>query len=195
VIVAVLLVGSLARLAPLLLRRVRAHRLGRPPGPAEGARYFDAVAGELRRGAALRQALAIPAPHTRLARLALTGQPIELVAVEVQTMFALDDELATAGIRLASRSGAPTGLLFSRLAERLRFAEQLERDRKALTAQARLSAAVIGLLPAAPGVIMLASGGSGRLLEPGPSRSVALFGLALQLLGLMVIAGLLRAER
>ncbi len=193
-IVAVLLIGSLARLAPLVRGRYRAHRVARPPGPAEAARYFDAVAGELRRGAALRQALAIPVPETRLARLALTGQPIELAAIEVRTMFALDDELATAGIRLASRSGAPAGPLFSRLGERLRSAEQLARDRKALTAQARLSAAVIGLLPAAPAVIMLASGG-GRLLEPGPSRSVVLLGLALQLLGVLVIIGLLRADR
>lgn len=194
-IVTVLLVGSLARLAPLVRRRVGARRVARPPGPAEAARYFDAVAGELRRGAALRQALAIPAPRTRLARLALTGQPIELVAAEVQTMFALDDELATAGIRLASRSGAPAGLLFSRLADRLRSDEQLARDRKALTAQARLSATVIALLPVAPGLIMLVSGGAGRFLEPGPSRSVVLSGLALQLVGLLVIVGLLRADR
>lgn len=194
-IVALLVIGSIAWFAPLVRRLVRSGRTSRPAGPAQAARYFDAVAGEMRRGAALRQAIAIPVPETRLARLALTGQPIELVAAEVQAVFALDDELATAGIRLASRSGAPAGLLFSRLAERLRESEQLARDRKALTAQARLSAAVIGLLPIAPGVLMLASGGGGRLLEQGPSRSVVLFGLGLQLLGLLVIFGLLRADR
>lgn len=192
---AVLLIGSVARFSPALWRHFRARRAARFPGSHAAATYFDAVAGELRRGAALRQALAIAAPETRLARLATTGQPIELVAAEVRSMFALDDELAAAGIRLANRSGAPATVLFSRLAERLRTAEQLARDRRTLTAQARLSAAVIGLLPVAPGVIMAASSRGRLFLEPGSSRSVVIFGLTLQLLGLIVIGLLLRAER
>ncbi len=194
-IVAMLLLGAVTRLAPAVRYAVVARRAGRRRRAPEAARYLDAVAGELRRGAALRQALAIPAPGTRLARLALTGQPIELVAAAVQRRFDLDDELAIAGIRLASRTGAPAGVLFSRLAARLRSAEQLARDRRTLTAQARLSAAVIGLLPVAPGVIILASGRGELVLEPGPSQSVVLVGLALQVLGLVVIAVLLRAGR
>ncbi len=194
-IAALLLIGSLSRLAPLVKRVRLARSEARPVGPGAAVRYFDSVAGELRRGAALRQALAIPAEGSRLARLAMTGQPIELVAAEVQRMFDLGDELAVAGIQLAARSGAPAAALFSRLAERLRTAEQLERDRRTLTAQARLSAAVIGLLPVAPVVMMLLAGRSHLLLEPGPSRSVVLIGLALQGLGLIVIGGLLRAER
>jgi Flp pilus assembly protein TadB len=181
-------------LAPVLRLRLPAQRAVRAP-VADAAAYFDAVAGELRRGAALRQALAIAAPQTRLARLAATGQPMELVAAEVQTMFTLDDELAAAGIQLAGRSGAPAAVLFSRLAERLRAGEQLARDRRTLTAQARLSAAVIGLLPVAPAAIMAASSRGRLFLEPGPTRLVVLFGFALQVLGLIVIGVLLRADR
>lgn len=190
----VLLLGSVSRLAVVGRRRFLARQAARAP-VADAAAYFDAVSGELRRGAALRQALAIAAPQTRLARLAATGQPMELVAAEVQSMFALDDELAAAGIRLAGRSGAPAAVLFSRLAERLRAGEQLARDRRTLTAQARLSAAVIGLLPVAPAVIMAASSRGRLFLEPGPSRSVVLLGFALQVLGLIVIGVLLRVDR
>ena len=194
-ILAVLLIGSLTRLAPAARRRLQERRATRPHGADAAATYFDAVGGELRRGASLRHALAIPAPGTRLARLTATGQPIELVAAEVSRMFDLNDELTAAGIRLASRSGAPAGVLFSRLAQRLRTDQQLERDRKVLTAQARLSAAVIGLLPVIPTAIMVASGRGKLFLEPSLSRSVVLFGLALQLLGLLVIGGLLKASR
>ena len=190
----VLLLGLATRLAPAVRRRFRARRAVRAP-VADAAAYFDAVAGELRRGAALRQALAIAAPQTRLARLAATGQPMELVAAEVQTMFALDDELAAAGIRLAGRSGAPAAVLFSRLAERLRAGEQLARDRRTLTAQARLSAAVIGLMPVAPAMMVAASNRGRLLVEPGPTRLLVFFGFALQVLGLVVIGVLLRAER
>ena len=194
-IIAVLLTGALSRLAPALWRGFPARRAARASGSDVAAVYFDAVAGELRRGAALRQALAVAAPETRLARLAATGQPIELVAAEVQSTFALDDELAGAGIRLAGRSGAPAAALFSRLAERLRSVEQLARDRKTLTAQARLSAAVIGLLPVAPTVMMATSSRARFLLESGPSRMVFLFGCALQVLGLIAIGLLLRVDR
>jgi Flp pilus assembly protein TadB len=195
VIAVLLLVWSLAGPVPVARRRLVARRAARRPGAAAAAGYFDSVASELRRGAVLRQALAIPVPGTRLARLALTGQPIELVAVEARQMFALDDDLATAGIRLAGRSGAPAGVLFARLAERLRAAEQSARDRRALTAQARLSAVVIGVLPVVPAVMMLASGQRSVLLEPGPGRSMVVAGLVLQALGLIVIGALLRADK
>ncbi len=190
-------VAVVAALALFLLPRRRRHPVGRRRKvPAvDAAEYFDAVAAELRRGASLRQALALPAPDSRLARLAGTGQPIELVAAEVQRHLGLDGELAPAGIRLASRTGAPAAVVFARLAARLRAAAQLERDRRALTAQARLSAAVVGLVPVALGVVAIASGRIGLLLASSPARQVIVIGVALQLAGLAAIGVLLRSHR
>ncbi len=163
--------------------------------PVDPAEYFDTVGRELRRGSSLRHALAIPVPGSRLARLALTGQPIDLVSAEVVTMLRLTDELPIAGIRLASRTGAPASRVFGRLAEEARAAKQHQRDRAAATAQARLSAAVVGLVPPGLGMAILASGGGRHLAQPGPARTAVLFGVGLQLLGLAVIGVLLRLER
>ncbi|MCP3973349.1 MAG: hypothetical protein GY720_02515 [bacterium] len=168
--------------------------LGRPD-PIDPAEYFDTVGRELRRGSSLRHALAIPVPGSRLARLALTGQPIELVSSEVVTMLSLSDDLPAAGIRLASRTGAPSSKVFGRLAEQARAAKQHQRDRGAATAQARLSAAVVGLVPPGLGMAILTAGGGRHLAQPGPARTAVVFGAGLQLLGLVVIAVLLRLER
>lgn len=176
-------------------RRAAARLASRRAGEADAAEYFDTVAREMRHGSSLRQALAMPIPGSRVERLALTGQPIEVVAAEVVSMLRIHDALPAAGIRLASRSGAPASKVFARLAEQAREAAQHERDKATATAQARLSAGVVGLVPLGLGLVTLALGGGRYVAQPGPARTAILIGVSLQIVGLVVIAGLLRRER
>lgn len=167
----------------------------RPVRTVDPVGYFEAVASELRRGASLRWALSAPLPESRLARLAMTGQPLALVAAELDAEFDGVDDLFMPGVLLAGRTGAPAASLFGQLADRARITLQLRRLRRTLTAQARLSAAVVGLIPLGIGVLLTTFNSSGSLTAPGPARIAVLSGLALQCTGLVVIALLLRANR
>lgn len=169
-------------------------RIGRN-GLVEPAAYFDAVASELRRGASLRIALASPLPDSRLSRLAVTGQPLALVVAELDAAVGGVDDLLVPGVLLAGRTGSPAASLFVQLADRARVAGQMRRLRRTLTAQARLSAAIVGLIPLAIGVLLLAADSFGAITSPGPARFVVLTGLAMQCIGLLVIVLILRANR
>lgn len=157
--------------------------------------YFEAVALELRRGASLRHALAQPSPESRLARLALSGQPLTEVAAELERSLARPDPLIVPGVLLAGSSGAPAAPLFSQLADRARREQQLARDRRSATAQARLSAAVVGVIPIVLGMAALLLGSDRPLAEPGLARTAVFVGIAMQLTGLTVVAMLLRYNR
>ena len=194
-ILAMTLAAAILRLPRGLVRKASHRFAATRDGGVDAAEYFDTVAGELRRGSSLRHALAAPVPGSRLARLALTGQPIDLVAAEVGAMLRLDDELPIAGIRLASRTGAPASRVFGRLAEQARAVKQHERDRAAATAQARLSAGVIGLLPLTLGLATLVLGNGHFVTRPGPARTAVIIGVSLQLTGLLIIGALLRFDR
>lgn len=185
-IVALLLALAVARARPI--QRRRSQRSG------SDAEFFEAVAAELRRGASLRHALAWAAPESGAARLATTGQPMATVVTALETDVPLRGELAGAGIALAGRSGAPAAALFARLADRSRVGEQLARELRVLSAQARISAAVVGLIPIGLGVGLVMSRGSAVLASPA-ARSLVGVGLGLQLLGLGTVALLLRAHR
>ena len=178
----------------LLVGRARPVDRLRSRPPRHDAEFFEAVAAELRRGASLRHAVAWAAPESNAARLATTGQPMPVVVAALEADVPLVGELAGAGIALAVRSGAPAAPLFARLAERSRIDEQLQRELKVLTAQARLSAAVVGLIPVGLGVGLVLSRGSAVLASPAARTTVAV-GLSLQLLGLGIIATLLRMHR
>ena len=185
-IVALFLALLVVRVRPIHLRRSRPQR--------SDAEFFEAVAAELRRGASLRHAVAWAAPESNAARLATTGQPMPMVVAALETDVPLRGELAGAGIALAGGSGAPAAPLFARLADRSRIGEQLERELRVLTAQARLSAGVVGLIPIGLGFGLVVSRGSAVLASPA-ARGVVAIGLGLQLLGLGIIAVLLRMHR
>jgi len=186
VIGALFLALLVLRARPIDRRRSRPQRCD--------ADFFEAMAAELRRGASLRHAVAWAAPESKAARLATTGQPMPVVVAALKSDIPLSSELAGAGIKLAARSGAPAAPLFARLAERSRIAEQLERELRVLTAQARLSAAVVGLIPVGLGIGMVLSRG-GAVLASSAARTTVAAGLSLQLIGLGIIAALLRMHR
>jgi hypothetical protein len=117
-----------------------------------------------------------------------------MVVAALETDVPLRGQLAGAGIALAARSGAPAAALFARLAARARVGEQMAHELRVLTAQARLSAAVIGLIPVGLGIALATSRGGGSLASAAARTAVAV-GLGLQLLGLGAIAVLVRAHR
>ena len=177
----------LLALTMVLAQPVR--RLKRRPLPGD-AEFFATVAAELRRGASLRHAIAWAAPGSNAARLAMTGQPMAAVVTALQVDVPLRGELAAAGMNLAARSGAPAAPLFHRLVDRSQAGRQLARELRVLTAQARLSAAVVGLIPLLTSCVLVV--GRGGVLASPAARIVVGAGLGLQLLGLAVVAVLLR---
>jgi len=171
--------------------------------PDDEATYFRALSAELKAGASLRGALGEAAdrvPNLSLdqaVRLAAAGTPMAEVADVVEVQFPENGRLAGAAFRLSDWSGAQVADTFAGLAERASSSAELARERKAATAQARMSAFVIGITPAAFAALLLATGKGSGLVDHGV---VGLFilgiGLTLEVLGLMVVALIIRrAER
>ena len=161
------------------------------PSPPRPVDRFEAVSAELRRGASLRVALASTAPGSRMARLALSGQPMEAVVGELAELWNVDDALLRPGTLLAAIGGAPAAELFDRLADRARAATRLAHRRVVLTAQARMSAVIVGLLPLVIGLLVLATR-SGELLTTPAARWAVALGMSLHLAGVASVAWFLR---
>ena len=66
---------------------------------------------------------------------------------------------------LAERTGAPARLLFEDLADRARRKADLQRQRKVLSGEAKMSAAVVGFLPIAMSAVLMAAGAGGVLRQ------------------------------
>ena len=167
--------------------------------PDDEATYFRALSAELRAGASLRGALG-EALHrapvlslTRAARLAEAGMPMSEIADAIEDRFPENGRLAGAAFRLSDWSGARVADTFDGLAERAAASADLARERKAATAQARLSALVIGIAPIAFATLLFATGRGSGLLAHGTVGILVLgAGLALELLGLIVVATIIR---
>ena len=180
-------------IAALVLRGLRRPRSAQSSPPSTALR-LDALAAELRRGASLRSALAQTVNEPRVTRLALSGQPMPVVAAAAAAGLHRP-ELIQAAIQLAGSSGAPSSELFARIADRVRADEELERERRTLTAQARLSAAVVAGMPLVIGAALMLGGRGSLLTSGGPARTVTVIGAALQLAGLATVVLLLRWQR
>ena len=175
------------------------HRRASRTEAIDEAAFCSAVAAELRAGASLRHALAGAAerdPGQRLAppvRAALAGAPAGEVALRLERALPVNGRNAAVAFRLASRTGAGAAAVFSRLAAGANAAAEARRERNALTAQARLSAMVVGGAPIAAVVVLLATG---RLETLGSSggigMAIAAIGLGLVGLGLTIVWVMLR---
>ncbi|MDH3425327.1 MAG: hypothetical protein OEM22_01530 [Acidimicrobiia bacterium] len=172
---------------------------GRPsrPGSDEEAAYLQGIAAELRSGASLRDAIgaaADRAPSLDLGlavRLAAAGRPLDQAARALRSALAVNGRLVAASVRLASTTGAEAADLFGRLAESATQAAEVARERRALTAQARLSAFIVGGTPIAAVALSFATGSS--LFSAGPlARAVGVIGIGLQLSGVAVVVLMLR---
>lgn len=191
-------------LARAMLRGSGARR-GRGSGGtlAEEEAFLHGTAAELRGGASLRGALAAAAARSPaldtgdLVRKAMAGVGIDEVAGEVTRSLPANGRHAGAAVRIAATTGATAAAAFESLA--LVAAEQgdLVRERSALTAQARLSALVVGGAPLALAALLILLGQDG-LLSGGGVAGVILagVGVVLEVIGLLVVWWMVRsAER
>lgn len=168
-------------------------RRRRGPGPADEADFLQGLAAEVSAGAALRTAVVAAAgraPALRLeqaCRLAGAGLAAGRVGEALQGALPVNGRLVAAAFRLASAAGGPVAGLFHSLAARAADVGRLERERRALTAQARASAWVVGGLPI---VLLFGLAVTGRLaaLLADPAGAFILgLGLALEGAGLAAV--------
>lgn len=177
---------------------VRRRRVTRVSPSAEVA-FCNALAAELRGGASLRSGLedaARRAPEIHLGRAVRqlrAGVPIEHVAADIETSLPTNGVLAGAAVRLVARTGARAADTFDALAERAAFGAELARERRTLTAQARLSALVVGGGPLLFALFLLVSGRARTLWEHGAvGIGIGVAGLGLEVLGLVAVVLVLR---
>ena len=152
-----------------------------------------AITAELQTGASIRRAIAEATSagdsgSIRLAhRLAVAGAPIEAIAEPLETLPRNGRRIGAA-VRVAGIAGGRSAEVFARLLARAAQEEDLRRERRALTAQVRLSAVVVSGLP----ILSLLFGGIDRirlLLGSGPAgAAMALAGFGMQLAGGLIAA-------
>lgn len=179
--------------------RRRSHRVA----PDDEATLFRAMAAELRSGASLRSALAEAAhrvPQIQLGRpvrFAEAGMQMTQIAGAVEGQLPVNGRLAGAAFRLSDWSGARVADTFDGLAERATATAELARERKVATAQARLSALIVGVAPLAFTALLVATGRGAGLVAHGDLGWLVLgVGLGLETVGLIAVAVIMRrAER
>lgn len=180
-----------------------AWRRSERPGPGDEVALLNGLAAELRAGTSLRMALVAGAERApqldlgRAVRAAAAGRPMSDVAAELTGALPSTGRFVAAAFRLTASSGGRAASVFEELALRAAEAGELSRERRALTAQARLSAFVVGGAPVAMVIVLLITGGAQALVAAGPVGHVmAAIGVGLELAGLAVVALVLRnAER
>jgi len=171
--------------------------------PGNETLFFAAMAAELRAGSSLRMALGSAAagnPDFELqpaGRRAAAGLPASDIAQELSERLPRNGKLAGAAFSLAAATGARAADVFESLAQQAAERDDLVRERATLTAQARMSAAVVGGAPILVLVALSASGRGQQLLEAGPvGWAILIAGAALELAGLAVVGLMLwRAGR
>jgi len=172
---------SLLCAAVVLVAPMRRRRAG--SAVPDLAAEYEAVAAELRRGASLRVAIAGVYPGSKLAGLAMSGQPMSWVAAELERRADHGDQLIGAGLQLAATSGASAAPMFVALADRVRTQRDIASKRRVLAAQARASALVIGVIPLVIGLLLVATRSFGSLATSPPARLSVLIGAAMEIVG------------
>jgi len=173
-------------------------RLRGRPGRADDAeaRYCAAIAAELRAGASLRVALAHAADRApelaldRPVRMAIAGVPLSRVATELSGCLPEDGASLAVAVRMSGRSGAKAAAVFDALAAQADERRELHRELRAHTAQARLSAAVVGLAPLVFGALVVAV--SREVFADPVALGLVAAGAVLEILGAAIIALMLR---
>lgn len=164
----------------------------------EEAVWLGGVAAELRAGASLRGALIAAADRVRwidtahVVRLAEAGAPHGMLAVAIQAALP-GRALVAPTLRIAGVSGGRAAAVFDRLAARVWEDVGAARHHRTLTAQARLSAWVVGGLPMLGTLVLAATGGLAAVVAAGPAGvAVMATGLVLETAGIAGVVVLLR---
>jgi Flp pilus assembly protein TadB len=186
------LVGVAAWAGYQHLRRLRSR-------PDDEAQFLLGLASELRAGASLRSALSEASarvPELDLkgpVRRAVAGRPMAEVAGSLTAALPVNGRLASAAVTIASATGAGGAGMFTDLALRATRHADLGRERRALTAQARLTALLIGLAPLAVLGLMAVTGRLDSISRAGGIGPLVLAaGLCLEVAGIAVVWGLIR---
>ena len=180
---------------------IRSRKLAdRTSVPEMAAAMLRSVAAELRAGRSLRMALVDSARHEprldlgRMIRLAEAGRPMEQVADELGSCQGLS--AAAAAVRVAAMTGGSAVPVFGSLAADAADEAALQRERRELTVQARLSIAVVAGFPIAVLSYQIFSGQAMGLIRQGPvGAGLLVGGVTLLGLGLAVVAILMRRAR
>ncbi len=175
-----------------------------PRKPAEPAwavesRYHRAVASELRGGASLRLALVHAAERTpelglapALRRLG-AGLPLGGVAPHLVRSFPRSGGHLAPALEFAGVAGGRSAEVFDRLAAVTADEADADRERVAATAQARLSAWVVGGLPIVAALYALMTGRIASLARIGGGGVVILaIGFGLLTTGLVAVTVIVR---
>jgi Flp pilus assembly protein TadB len=183
----------------LVLSPAMQRRRAAPPGSDE-ARYHAAAAAELRSGASLRLALAeasMRVPELALydvARRIRTGVPVGAIAPEMARRMSTTGSLVGPALVVAGEAGGSAAHVFDRLAVRAADEGAAHRERHIATAQARLSAWVVGGLPLVAVAFAASTGRIAALLRVGTVGAVVLaVGLGLLAAGLAAVVFVVRA--
>ncbi len=173
------------------------------PGPEDESAFLRGLAAELSAGASLRGAVIAAAARApaldldRAVRLCRAGCPAEEIGAALGEALDINRVGTAAAFRLASRTGGAIAPVVEALAMRAEAGGRLARERAALTAQARLSAWIVGGVPVALvglGVVTGIGPGAGDLGSGG----LILVGIGLALIAagsLVVVVMVRRAER
>lgn len=179
-----------------VLDRTRSRR-----GDHEGG-FLQAVAAELRAGAALRIAIAdaaerVPSlPLHRAARLARAGRPLGEVAGEVVRGLTRNGPLVAAAMRIAGTTGGRVAGTFDELALLATEDMEVRAETLAATAQARMSAWIVAGIPVVYLVFAAATGRLSALVRIGPAGMAVLgVGSALLIAGVGVIVVIVRRTK
>ncbi len=175
--------------AVLAIPPLHNRRLGRPSVINE-QQFFAAMHGELRVGSSLRHAIAGAARAQEgeiarnIHRAAAGYEPLAAVCAALRQLPQTGNAAAMA-TRVASESGGRAADVFLGLADRARVNADLQRQRRTLTAQARMSAVVVGSLP----LLWLVAGGWDRLqvLISHGGGVVAAVGIGMEVLGISLV--------
>ncbi len=170
----------------------------RRAGPGDEADLLRGMAAELAAGASLRSAVVAAAervPRLDLSaavRLARAGLPADRIGESLREALPLNGRLSAAAFGLAATTGGRAGGIMSTLAARADDVGALARERRALTAQARLSAWVVGGAPLVLLGVMAATGRLSGLMADGAGRMVLAVGSILELAGAAAVVAMVR---
>jgi tight adherence protein B len=171
-----------------------ARRKGTGPSPEDEAAFLHGLAAELTAGASIRAAVVAAAARSPgldlvpAARLCAAGLPAVEIGEQIGRALPVNGKATAAAFRLAAATGGRVATVVQSLAVRADEVGRLAGERRALTAQARLSAWIVGGGPAALVLFGVVSGLGPDLDDLGPAGPPVLAGgLALIGAGALVV--------
>lgn len=162
------------------------------------AMFLHAVSMELRAGANLRMAICEAARRNddldlvSAVRLAEVGAPTHTIADALQLGLPEYGDVTAAAVRTAGATGGRVAAVFESLAQVAAEDREMQRETKAATAQARVSAIIVGGMPLGFLAYQAASGRLAELLETGVGVGVLVVGGTLLALGATSVVLMLR---